>query len=205
MKYSSAYLSPQFIGVSKEGASFVKSPSEVAWRTEDGVVVYEPVYASAAHDAWSLGVILFELFSGTTLFHSDFRDNISQQEQLMELYTFTSAYKAKKLADIKDPLARNLVSQLLHKDANQRTPLKNLVSHPFLSGKTSAVRLLGEKAEFAVFISYRVDSDADMAKALYDRLTAAGVTVWWDKACLLPGESWEVPSIYFMHATLLAK
>jgi len=140
----------------------------------------------------SLGVILFELLSGSTLFHSDFRDNICQQEQLLELHRFTLAFKAKKLAEIKDPIGRNLVSQLLHKDPTKRTPLKNLMSHPFISGKTSAARLLGEKADNAVFISYRVDSDADLAKALYDKLTAAGVTVWWDKECLLPGESWEV-------------
>ena len=52
MKYSSAYLSPEFIGVSDEGVAFVKSPSEVAWRTDEGMIVYEPVYAAASHDYW---------------------------------------------------------------------------------------------------------------------------------------------------------
>ena len=149
----------------------------------------------------SLGAILFELLSGSTLFHNDFRDNICHQEQLLELYRFTLAFKTKKLEEIKDPMGRNFVSQLLHKDPAKRPPLKNLMSHPFISGKTSAARLLGDKAACDVFISYRVDSDADMSKALYERLTAAGVTVWWDKECLLPGESWEV-GIYCTHACM---
>ena len=49
----------------------------------------------------------------------------------------------------------------------------------------------GESAEFDVFISYRCNADLDIAEALYNALTALGVTVWWDKKCLLPGEDWE--------------
>ena len=52
MKYSSAYLSPEFIGVTADGVAFVKSPSEVAWKTSDGLIIYEPVYAAPAHDYW---------------------------------------------------------------------------------------------------------------------------------------------------------
>ena len=42
-----------------------------------------------------------------------------------------------------------------------------------------------------MFISYRCNADLDIAEALYNALTARGVTVWWDKKCLLPGEDWE--------------
>ena len=52
MKYSSAYLSPEFIGVGDDGVVFVKSPSEVAWRTDEGMILYEPIYASPSQDYW---------------------------------------------------------------------------------------------------------------------------------------------------------
>ena len=42
-----------------------------------------------------------------------------------------------------------------------------------------------------VFLSYRVFSDADLAQALFEQLTGAGVDVWWDKECLPKGKSWE--------------
>jgi len=48
-----------------------------------------------------------------------------------------------------------------------------------------------QKSEYEVFLSYRVNSDADMAERFYDKLTARGIRVWWDKKCLPQGLSWE--------------
>lgn len=52
--------------------------------------------------------------------------------------------------------------------------------------------MLGETAQFDVFISYRVQSDAKHAELIYDKLTAAGLKVWWDKKSLIPGVPWQV-------------
>ena len=41
------------------------------------------------------------------------------------------------------------------------------------------------------FLSYRVDSDQELVQELYKRLTALGLSVWWDKECLKPGQPWE--------------
>jgi hypothetical protein len=40
-------------------------------------------------------------------------------------------------------------------------------------------------------ISYRVKSEKETAKALYDYLTSHGVKVWLDQVCLVPGLPWE--------------
>ena len=57
--------------------------------------------------------------------------------------------------------------------------------------------------EFDVFISYRVQSDLDHAEIIYDKLTAAGLRVWWDKKSLAPGVPWQVVIIsityYYYH------
>lgn len=64
------------------------------------------------------------------------------------------------------------------------------MSHPFLSGK-KFTRLVGQEAQYDVFISYRVNSDLDIAEILYDNLTKRSLKVWWDKKCLQPGLEWK--------------
>ncbi len=94
-----------------------------------------------------------------------------------------------KLEKIEDPLARNMVSQLLSWDPTSRPSMAQIMMHPFITGHAVA-RMIGETAQFDVFLSYRVASDSPHASLLYDLLTAEGLNVWWDKKCLLAGEDW---------------
>ena len=98
--------------------------------------------------------------------------------------------KADKLAHVPDQLARNLLSQMLHKEPLQRPSLSRVLAHPFLSGKKVA-RLVGENPKYDVFLSYRVASDSQHVEKLYELLTAQGFKVYWDKLCLKPGVDWE--------------
>ena len=109
---------------------------------------------------------------------------------MLELHTFSDKFKYKRLHEISNPQARNLVAQMLTKDPSKRPTMSQVLAHPFISGG-KATRLVGEAAVFDVFISYRVNSDMDLAKALYDLLTGAGLNVWWDKESLKPGEPWQ--------------
>ena len=92
--------------------------------------------------------------------------------------------------------ARNLVAQMLTKDPMKRPRMSQVLAHPFLTGR-KAPRMLGESAEFDVFISYRVQSDLDHAEMIFDKLTAAGLRVWWDKKSLAPGVPWQVNNNYY--------
>eukprot|EP01037_Dinobryon_pediforme_P034773 gene34773-40845_t len=76
---------------------------------------------------------------------------------------------------------------MLMKNPLKRPHMSQVLDHPFLSGK-KATRMLGESAQFDVFLSYRKQSDESHASLLYNRLTAAGLSVWWDKKSLIPGE-----------------
>ena len=151
---------------------------------------YELVPANYSYDTWSLGVVMFELCAGIPLFLANSEDNVLF-ENLLDLYAFTDKYKHKRMLEIHNIEARNLVSQMLMKDAMKRPRMSQVLAHPFLTGR-KAPRMLGESAEFDVFISYRVQSDLEHAEMLYDKLTAAGLRVWWDKKSLAPGVPWQV-------------
>ena len=76
------------------------------------------------------------------------------------------------------------------KDPSKRPDASHALVHPFLSGKRAA-RMIGEKAEHDIFLSYRVNSDFYHCKLVYEMLTEKGLRVWWDKVCLQPGVDWE--------------
>ena len=112
------------------------------------------------------------------------------QKHLQYLYDWTDAYKSERLEKVADPHARNLVSRLLMKDPSKRPDTSHVLAHPFFSGKRAA-RMIGEEAEYDVFLSYRVNSDSHHCELLYEMMTKRGLKVWWDKKCLQPGVDWE--------------
>jgi serine/threonine protein kinase len=150
---------------------------------------YELIIADAAHDIWALGILMYHLFSGAPFFLANSDDNLDDTE-LAVLYEFSDEFKKSKLSRITDLMARNLVSQLLSKQPQQRPTIDSVLSHPFLSGGR-ATRLVGENPEFDVFLSYRVSTDSDHVKKVYESLTRMGLKVWYDRKCLMPGVSWE--------------
>jgi serine/threonine protein kinase/ankyrin repeat protein len=146
--------------------------------------------ASPSFDIWSLGVVLYELCTDETLFHSDGQDNIDD-EKLIQLYQWSDFFKESRLRKIQDPSARNLVAQLLTKDPSRRPSLSRALGHPFFTGK-SFTRLVGQKPCYDVFISYRVASDSRHAETLYRRLTGTfHLSVFWDSVSLIPGQPWD--------------
>ena len=76
------------------------------------------------------------------------------------------------------------------KDPSKRPDARHAFAHPFLSGKRAA-RMVGEEAEYDVFLSYRVNSDLHHCELMYEMLTQKGLRVWWDKKCLRVGVDWE--------------
>ena len=129
------------------------------------------------------------MYSGESLFFANDEGNLDE-DQLRILYDWTDEYKSKRLQKVTDPYARNLVSRLLMKDRSKRPDASHALAHPFLSGKKVA-RMIGEEAEYDVFLSYRVNSDMLHCKLMYEMLTEKGLRVWWDKKCLQPGVDWE--------------
>ena len=161
-----------------------------------GEANYDLLTAHPSFDVWSLGCILYQMCTADVkpLFQGGQDDNLvgvrKGVDNLFSLAEWSPELKAEKLADVPDKLARNLLSQLLHKEPLQRPSLARVLAHSFLSGKKVA-RLVGENPEYDVFLSYRVASDSQHVEKLYNLLTAQGFKVYWDKLCLLPGVDWE--------------
>jgi hypothetical protein len=106
---------------------------------------------------------------------------------LMAWTPTTMSRKMEKLDGI-DRYFRNLISQLLSKDATKRPDTARVLQHPFITGRESLFRMIGEMSLYDVFLSYRVAADSNVAEALFYALTGCGLKVWWDKECLLTGQ-----------------
>lgn len=74
-------------------------------------------------DIWAIGILLFEMLSGTT----PFKANTST-----EIYNNISALKIHWPYDV-SPLAKNLISKILKSDPSKRLTLEKIKLHPFFS------------------------------------------------------------------------
>ena len=192
-KSSSAYVPPEAIYVGEAtNTACVRSVTAVT----KGEAAYELLTAHPSFDVWSLGCILYQMVTEDVrpLFQGGQDDNLTtdkdEEDNLFALATWSTELKKKKLTRAIDSYARNLLSQMLHKDPLQRPSLARVLAHPFLSGKKVA-RLVGDKPKYDVFLSYRVAADAHHVEKLYNLLTAQRFKVFWDKLCLEPGVDWE--------------
>ena len=174
-KYSSAYIPPEMLWQRSDGSFAVRIGSSRV----------NHVPASPSLDMWALGCVLYLLCSGSTLFQCTVQDHISNQSDFEVLYRWSDDTKKKKLDLIENKLARNMVSMLLNKDPEKRLSASRLLQHPFFTGKSGA-RMMGDAATWDVFISYRVESDLDIASLIYDKLTACGLRVWWIRGVYCP-------------------
>lgn len=73
---------------------------------------FELNIAHYSYDTWAFGVVLFELCAGISLFLANSEDNILY-ENMLDLYAFTDKYKKKRMSEIVNVEARNLVAQVL--------------------------------------------------------------------------------------------
>jgi serine/threonine protein kinase len=154
-KISSAYIPPEMIYFNETRNEYDVRVSSNAPNVNRADYGYEFVLATTAYDSWSLGIILYFLCVGLSFFYCDRSENIIDQTELEKLHRFTLTFKKEKLSKVDNPQAKNLISQLLNKDPTKRPTMKQVLMHPFLSMKSTA-RMVGDKAEFDVFLSYRV-------------------------------------------------
>lgn len=197
-KSSSAYIPPEAVYADPaKGCAVVRSAANLAKLQQENDCSFDLLVAHSSFDVWSLGCILYQLCTPDVrpLFQGGQDDNLTDNvldhdNNLFSLAEWSDELKAHKLARAFHPLARNLLSQMLHRDPQKRPTIERVLSHTFLS-KRQFTRLVGEEPQYDVFISYRVASDLPHAECIYNMLVAEGKSVWWDKQCLKAGVNWE--------------
>ena len=73
-------------------------------------------------------------------------DDLIYEEDFIKLWEWMEAMKRSKLSQVKNHLARNLLSLLLMKNQRSRLDASHVLSHPFQTGVCFLVNLLSRDA-----------------------------------------------------------
>jgi len=95
---------------------------------------YKPIPFTKELDVWYFGSLIFELITGESLLHSNKARNIVNDSDFERLFNWTMSHYAvsRRLNDIADPLARDLLRSLLTSPNTERQQnMEMVVNHPF--------------------------------------------------------------------------
>ncbi|GMH74193.1 hypothetical protein TrRE_jg7728, partial [Triparma retinervis] len=95
---------------------------------------YQLVRSSPSLDIWSFGTILYALCTGSPLFNVNRDDDLKEALDMHEVATWDDAKKIKSLAEINDPMAKDLLSKLLSRDPDDRPgTFQDVLNHSFFT------------------------------------------------------------------------
>lgn len=123
----------------------------------------ESIPAQPSIDMWAFGVLLFYLCTGETLLHCTVEDKIDSTQKNI-LSSWDEHFTFQRLALVSNPLARNLILQLLSKNPSRRPNVDAALAHPFFTTHSPETlglpvdlpfRFQGMSPKFDVCICYR--------------------------------------------------
>ena len=175
----------------KSGSTGYYAPE--AARLAEDPINRELLEASESLDVWSLGVLLFELCTGRTLFRQDIsNDDLVDSTDLTRLFTW-GTISDKNLSDVfkgvenKDAdayrgPAKHLIRWCLKGRATERPTVAQILAHPLLQAggnPGSAVTLpVDLPMRYTFFVSHAQGDAASTAKSVYSVTKQLGVECW---------------------------
>ncbi|GMH54434.1 hypothetical protein TrRE_jg9806, partial [Triparma retinervis] len=95
---------------------------------------YQLVHSSPSLDIWSFGTMLYALCTGSPLFKVSRDDDLKDGVDMHELSTWNDDKKIKSIAEVNDPMAKDLLSKLLSRDPSDRpSTFTEVLNHPFFT------------------------------------------------------------------------
>ena len=160
---NTAYMPPEL---------FVKNESGIAQTNNNNMK------CSLSIDMWSLGCVLYELFTCETLFQCNSNLSLVDTNQVLD---FSISILKNKLRKINNIEARDLLTLLLVKDPSGRTDIGHIFSNSFFTDNRALSNVLNHNEQFDVFLSYRNFSDYATAEIVHKYLISEGFSVYFDK------------------------
>ena len=111
---------------------------------------YSPLLVSEKIDLWGFGVLAFAMCSGCNLFSVDRFENLTDAATFAQLYNWDKRIAKEIIREkVEDPLAQDLLLQILVQEEGRPSNMDKILKHPFFglsSGGQEAQRIL-EKYE----------------------------------------------------------
>lgn len=99
---------------------------------DHNLLPYDLISATERIDVWAFGILLFTMRSGRTLFHQTQEGNLANTWAFEQLYAWNEEIAREEImSSIDDPLAQDLLIQLLATKSERLSCMDQVLEHPF--------------------------------------------------------------------------
>ncbi|ETV85206.1 serine/threonine protein kinase, variant [Aphanomyces astaci] len=156
-----AKIKPRGGVVVRVGHSHEKSPN--------AGLPYEVATAATAIDAWALGCLVYQMYSGMELVATDNYQDVVVDRMLSAASWTDDALRQRVHSHVHDDLAQDMVLKLLVVTPSARATMEAVVSHPYFAGRSSsAISCVTAVVQSQVNLMARLDK---LSVALEDQAT----------------------------------
>lgn len=122
-------------------------------------IPYELLDPSKSIDVWGFGLLLYSMCSGSSLFHLGFDGDLNRISDFAELYEWDRQKSERVIrSKIEDPLAQDLLMQILVPNSDRLQSMEEVLKHPFFGSPSNlaAQRILEKHEEQQLIIEETV-------------------------------------------------